>query len=174
MFVEILILSQLMDGPRYGYEIKKNVQKFFRNGYQLNDNEIYPLLKKYQTKGIAEKELMTQHGKPNKYIYNITEEGSKLFHELISDFPHNISYSSDEFLTRVAFFDFMDNSHRQKILDIRADYLLAFRDFCENYLKNFAGGNYLPNICYFREYEIKKIDLELQMIEDLRKRFLLM
>jgi len=161
-----------MNGPKYGYEIKKYLEEITSTGIIINNNMIYPMLDRFVKSNMVIKELHIQEGKPNRYIYYITEVGSDRFFELISDLPDKLASNLEEFLTRVSFFEYyVDKAAQEKIIDKRDKYLRILLDF---YKERFEvlRGNYLPRINDYVEAEITKIETELHMIEKLRKKYI--
>lgn len=47
VFAEILILGQLLSGPKHGYEIKKDVQETLGEAFEINNNLLYPALRRF-------------------------------------------------------------------------------------------------------------------------------
>ena len=54
MYFDILMLRVLADQERHGYEIKKQVERIL-GGRSINNNVLYPALRKYQDQGVIER-----------------------------------------------------------------------------------------------------------------------
>ena len=69
------VLGILSYGPMSGYDIKKfytqNVAGFWSESY----GQIYPILKRLATEGLATRSVHKQEGKPDRHIYAITPKG---------------------------------------------------------------------------------------------------
>ena len=69
------VLGILSYGPMSGYDIKKfyeqNVAGFWSESY----GQIYPILKRLATEGLATRSVHKQEGKPDRHIYALTAEG---------------------------------------------------------------------------------------------------
>lgn len=119
MYIDILILSQLLKKPHHGYEIKKNIEEIVGRDICVNNNMLYPSLKRFEDSKMVSKKLETQEGKPNRYIYKITGLGKKSLLELIKKFPAPLATHKYEFFTRVMLFNMIDTEHRKHILETR-------------------------------------------------------
>ncbi|MGM9671727.1 MAG: helix-turn-helix transcriptional regulator [Oscillospiraceae bacterium] len=125
MYYESIILSHLMSGPVYGYELKKAMLKFNRtiNGAEINNNSLYPLLTKYETNGYVTKTMQIQEGRPNRNVYEITEKGKIYFYRLVNDVSKKTYMSQQETCVRLYFFDVLTPVNRKKLLDGREEFL---------------------------------------------------
>ncbi len=123
MYVEILILSNLLDRDSYGYEIKKNVERVMGGAFAINNNVLYPALRKYEQMGAVEKEIERQEGKPDRHVYRATALGREIFGEMLREFTPETAKSDAEFLTRVAFLHMLEPEERLRILGTRKEVL---------------------------------------------------
>ena len=51
MYSEILILAMLQQGPRHGYEIKKDIDRALGGMVSLNNKTLYLVLKRFEEMG---------------------------------------------------------------------------------------------------------------------------
>lgn len=123
MYVDILILSQLMHRPKHGYEIKKDSGRILGNIYSINNNSLYPMLKQFEEMGAIEKHIEVQEGKPNRHVYSITPQGKEILIELLRDFGDEAAADDYEFYTRVGMFDLIGPEDKKMILEKRKVYL---------------------------------------------------
>ncbi|MGG0290740.1 PadR family transcriptional regulator [Bacillus pacificus] len=123
MYVDILLLAELTSGPKYGYEIKKNIQNRLGENFELNHNMLYPSLRRFENMGAITKKVHTQVGKPNRNMYDITETGEEIFSEMLRGFPEKLATNNIEFLVRIALFEKLDYEERKEVLTIRQDIL---------------------------------------------------
>ena len=79
MYSEILILAMLQQGPRHGYEIKKDLDRALGGMVTLNNKTLYLALKHFEEMGAVTRQVIPQEGKPNRHLYQLTERGAKLF-----------------------------------------------------------------------------------------------
>lgn len=131
MYSEILILAMLRQGPRHGYEIKKDIDRALGGIVVLNNKTLYLALKHFEEQGAVTRQVIPQEGKPNRHLYELTERGSELLHVSLREFPAALASNDAEFFTRVAFFDLLEGPEREAILTTR----LAFLEGCLSYLQ---------------------------------------
>ena len=117
MYIEILILEQLRDQPRHGYEIRKTVERVL--GFALNSNTLYPALKRFEEMGAVQREVEHQEGRPDRHVYRLTTVGQDVFEDLLREFSPEVAKDENEFQVRVAFFHLLDPAAREEILAAR-------------------------------------------------------
>jgi DNA-binding PadR family transcriptional regulator len=115
MYLDILVLAHLAHGPAHGYEIKKLVDRSL-GAPRLNNNVLYPALRRFEEAGAIEGELVPQQGVPPRRVFRLTPPGHELLRGLLEDFPDEIAGSEEEFLTRLAFFHLIAPEARREIL----------------------------------------------------------
>jgi DNA-binding PadR family transcriptional regulator len=131
MYSEILILAMLRQGPRHGYEIKKDIDRALGGMVTLNNKTLYLALKHFEEMGAVTRQVIPQEGKPNRHTYHLTERGIELLQATLLDFPPEQAGSDAEFFTRVAFFDFLEAEEREAILNTRLAYLQRGLDYLQ-------------------------------------------
>lgn len=73
--LDLLVLSMLMKGDRYGYDISEALSKRI----ELADGTIYPLLRKLRSDGYVTTYLSEESGGPPRKYYSITKSGGELY-----------------------------------------------------------------------------------------------
>ena len=129
MYSEILILAMLQQGPRHGYEIKKDIERALGGMVVLNNKTLYLALKHFEEMGAVTRQVIPQEGKPNRHLYQLTERGVELLQVSLQDFPSEQAGNDAEFFTRVAFFDLLKAQEREAILNKRLAYLEASLEY---------------------------------------------
>ncbi|HEX9131411.1 MAG TPA: PadR family transcriptional regulator [Ktedonobacteraceae bacterium] len=129
MYSEILILAILRQGPRHGYEIKKEIDRAFGGMVTLNNKTLYLALKRFEEMGAVTRQVIPQEGKPNRHLYQLTEIGIELLHAHLCDFGPEQAASDAEFFTRVSFFNLLEAHEREEILTRRLGYLEACLEY---------------------------------------------
>jgi DNA-binding PadR family transcriptional regulator len=125
MYSEIVILAMLRQRPQHGYEIKKSIAQVFGGMVALNNKVLYPSLKQLETRGAVTREVIQQEGRPNRHLYRLTEQGMTLLHTLLCNFSPEQAANEAEFLTRVAFFEYLELAERETILTSRLAHVEA-------------------------------------------------
>jgi DNA-binding PadR family transcriptional regulator len=167
VYIEILILEQLTDRPRHGYEIRKNAERVL--GFSLNSNTLYPALKRFEEMGAVQREVEPQEGRPDRHVYRLTEVGREVLQDLLCEFPPEAAKHDDEFQVRVAFFHLLDPAAREEILAARRAVLearLAHLDRMSGAASS-SGYPYAPIVVGFLR---QQTDHELEWIEELSRR----
>jgi DNA-binding PadR family transcriptional regulator len=127
-YVDILILQNLVARPAHGYEVKKSVERIMGGAFAVNNNVLYPALRRFEEMGAVESEVVHQEGKPDRHVYRATELGEEILGELLREFPPEVARNDAEFQVRVAFFGLLEPKERLKILDTRREFLEGLLD----------------------------------------------
>ncbi|MFE0557629.1 PadR family transcriptional regulator [Paenibacillus lautus] len=164
MYLELLILIQIEKSPKHGYEIKKEIQKDLGYLMDVNHNMLYPTLRKFTDEGFVRKHRNEQEGRPNQYIYEITEAGRGKIANLINEFTEKDAKHQIEFMVRVSLFERISQEDRIRILHRRKKDLEELLSDIERRLDE--GGDEL-----FRDevlqYSISQVNGELTWIDKL-------
>lgn len=168
MYIDIIILSQLIHGPKHGYKIKKNVAFVLGNTYKLNNNALYPRLKKFEEIGAVKRTVEQQEGTPNRFLYSITDTGKELFQKLLQDIDEDTVANENEFDNRMAFFSLLSDENKEKILNLRIQYLKNHLNFINNMAAVVREEEYIPFSKQLYIYSQEKLEHEIKLIEKLR------
>jgi PadR family transcriptional regulator, regulatory protein AphA len=71
------LLGLLSWCPMSGYDVKKAVEQSLGNFWNESYGQIYPILKRLAAEGLASTSVEKQAGKPDRYVYMLTEKGRK-------------------------------------------------------------------------------------------------
>ena len=113
------MLRVLADQERHGYEIKKQVERIL-GGRSINNNVLYPALRKYEDQGAIERvAAVADPGRPPRNVYRLTDTGHDLLRAMICDADPALLADDNEFQTRVAFFADLGADDRLRILRVR-------------------------------------------------------
>ena len=82
---EFLFLGLLAEGPKHGYEIKRQIEEDITPNLGLKLKSIYYPLQKMAEEGLVKQEVGRQGRFPEKHVYCITDKGKKKFDELIGE-----------------------------------------------------------------------------------------
>src|SRR5690242_4939368 len=117
MYMDIVILSHLQRGPIHGYELKRAVSR--TTAYALHNNTLYPALRRFEEAGAVTKTAETLPGRPPRHVYEITELGRELLHDMLADLTPEQAADENEFLTRLGQFEHLTPDERRGILAAR-------------------------------------------------------
>lgn len=168
MYIDIIILSQLIHGPKHGYKIKKNVSFVLGDAYKLNNNTLYPRLKKFEEMGAVEKKVELQEGTPNRFLYSITEKGRELFQSLLQEVNEKIAADDNEFYNRLGYFSLLSEENKDKILTLRIQFLQRKLDLINEMSSVVSEEDYIPFSKQLYIYSKAKHENEIKLIESLR------
>ena len=71
------LLGALSVCPGSGYDIKKFMEQSTSNFWNESYGQIYPILKQLVNEGLATSHAEKQEGKPERYVYTLTEKGQQ-------------------------------------------------------------------------------------------------
>jgi PadR family transcriptional regulator, regulatory protein AphA len=71
------VLGLLTWGPMSGYTLKKASEQSIGNFWNESYGQIYPMLKHLAAEGLATASAEKQAGKPDRYVYALTDKGRK-------------------------------------------------------------------------------------------------
>jgi DNA-binding PadR family transcriptional regulator len=166
MYLDILVLAHLAHRPAHGYEIKKLVDRSVGSP-RLNNNVLYPALKRFEEAGAIEGELVPQQGVPPRRVFHLTESGHELLRSMLEDFPDDQAGIDEEFLTRLAFFQLIAPEARREILGRRRNALIGRIGHLDEMAQLSAMD---PNQTYVRrllEFQRRQAENELAWVGEL-------
>jgi len=77
-FLQIMVLLTL-ETPMYGYKMLRFIEEI---GYSVEENTLYPILRRLEKNGWLSSRWDVEHDRPKKY-YKITEEGKIFLNKLL-------------------------------------------------------------------------------------------
>jgi DNA-binding PadR family transcriptional regulator len=95
------------------------VEQTLGETYPINNNQLYPTLRRLEQMGAITREVERQVGRPDRHIYHMTERGEQALQGLLRDFPPELARDVVEFQVRVAFFRLLEPAVRLTILQAR-------------------------------------------------------
>jgi len=117
MDVKTLCLGVLSLGDASGYEIRKMFEEGpFAHFHQASFGSIYPALSKLLEDGHVTCTVETQHGRPDKKVYAMTETGLQTFRNALTKSPEMDRVRS-ETLFMLFFADHLEDQHLAEIYD---------------------------------------------------------
>lgn len=116
-YIEILILRHLTGRPAHGYELRKRVE--YTTGVRLNNNSLYPALRRFEEAGAVTRTEQPQEGRPPRLVYALTPPGRELLHDMLAELPPDQAADDYEFHTRLGQFALLDTGERLAVLGAR-------------------------------------------------------
>jgi len=98
------VLGILTLGPHTGYDIKQHMEQSTSYFWNENYGQIYPSLAELLESNDIEVEIIHQHGKPDKKLYRITDQGRRTISDWLSQpADYLVELKKNELLLRVFF-----------------------------------------------------------------------
>lgn len=159
MEIELLILAQLMQGPKHGYEIKKNIVFVMNNKKIINNNSLYPKLRRFEEQGMVSKTMEEQEGRPNRHVYAITEKGRKDFYDKINCFTPEMIEVDDEWSIRLAYYNLLNEQTRTRLFEYRMQMIQDRMSRLEKLSLSVGDSKYLmysPELYFYTQNMLEK------------------
>ncbi|MBQ3849158.1 MAG: PadR family transcriptional regulator [Clostridia bacterium] len=78
--VEICVLSAMLRGPTYGYQLIKDISPYM----EISESTLYPILKRLEASGCVIVRSAEHNGRLRKY-YDITPQGRSRIFDFLND-----------------------------------------------------------------------------------------
>ncbi len=96
------VMGVLSICPGSGYDVKKFMKGSTSNFWSESYGQIYPILKQLVEEELAASHAEKQEGKPEKYIYTLTEQGKEELRDWLSE-PVESAVERNELLLKLFF-----------------------------------------------------------------------
>src|SRR5579862_9309959 len=118
---DLLMLSMMLDGPKYGYQLKREAGWIL--GQELHNNLVYPSLRRFLEEGWVSKKSVPGERGQTRQQYALTAEGRRFYFERIREFSEDDASSEDAFFLRLGVFEALPIESREAILSAREGFL---------------------------------------------------
>ena len=163
---DLILLANLLDGPKHGYQLKKQAGLIFSHDV-LHNNVVYPLLHRFEKKGWVSRKTVSGHRGQTRYQYALTRRGKEELIRQISEFPGDGRSSPEAFFLRVGLFSFLTPEVRRRILETREGELRTDARYFERLQTELQLEGYGAEVVNFLARSVR---LELAWIRRLRSR----
>ena len=126
--LQILLLTQLEDGSKYGYEMLKQLKKEFEGTWTPKTGTVYPALKSLQKKGFVDTQDMD-----GTDFYHITEEGKAIFELMESHILGSVDFSV-KYITVI--FNWLSTERKQGAIELMNKLAQKEQFLSQNVLKS--------------------------------------
>jgi DNA-binding PadR family transcriptional regulator len=162
---DLLMLAMLLAGPKYGYQLKREVGWMMGQG-DLHNNIVYPLLRRFLEEGWVRKTSVPGERGQTRQQYALTAEGRRSYFERIRQFSEDDASSEEAFFLRVGVFEALPAESREAILSAREVFLERRDTKLEALQENMELGKYGGEIV---RYMRKQMGMEREWIRHLRR-----
>jgi DNA-binding PadR family transcriptional regulator len=162
---EILFLGLLMERPKHGYDIKRQIEDELVPFIGLEIKSIYYPLKKMETAGLIKKESGREGNYPEKFVYSITPKGKKKFEQLIAKSFLSVERPYFQMDLSLYFLQYIDKAVAKRRLQARMVLLKKIRKhLADSRDKMPSSTQYL--VCII-QHDLDLCDAEIQSISRL-------
>lgn len=142
------VMGVLSVCPGSGYDIKKMMEQSTSNFWNESYGQIYPILKQLIEEGLATSHTEKQEGKPERYVYTLTEQGTDELQRWLTE-PVEYVVDRNELLLKLYFGKHVpvakNIEHMRNFQQLQAQLLKKYENI-ERHLR--AGMNNDPDLFY--------------------------
>jgi DNA-binding PadR family transcriptional regulator len=119
---DLLVLALMLDGPKHGYQLKREAGWILGRG-ALHNNIVYPLLRRFLEAGWVRRKSVPGERGQTRHEYALTSQGKRTFFLCASQFAETEARSPEAFHLLVGVFHVLPPRLRSAILQARERYL---------------------------------------------------
>lgn len=160
-----LLLALMLDGPKYGYQLKREAGWMVGQD-ALHNNTVYPMLRRFLEEGWVSKKAVPGQRGQTRQQYALTAEGRRILMDRLSHFSEADASMEDAFRLRVGLFSFLKAEVRESILTAREQRLERRDERLETLQGKMDLGKFGTEIV---RYMRKEIEMEQEWIRHLRR-----
>ncbi len=164
---ELLFLGLLKDGPKHGYEIKRQIEEELFPFVKLKIKSIYYPLKKMEKLGLIKKDVGREGKWPEKYVYKLTPKGEKIFDHLITDSFLSIERPYFNIDLSLYFLQYVDKKIAKRQLRGRVLFLRRIKKELTTVKKNVKKGQ--EHLSVILDHDLDLVEAEISSIGKLVK-----
>jgi DNA-binding PadR family transcriptional regulator len=117
--IELAILGLLKERPMHGYQLQRELSEQLGGLWRVSYGSLYPSLRRLEKEGAITSQSGAGTGGRRKTVYTITEQGERLFLQLLEEPPQENQTEDARFRVRVAFFRYLPPETRVRLLERR-------------------------------------------------------
>jgi len=161
---DLLMLSMMLDGPKYGYQLKREAGLIM--GQALHNNLVYPSLRRFLEAGWVSKKAVPGERGQTRQQYVLSAEGRRHLFENLSQFSEADASSEDAFHLRVGLFPALKPEVRENIVAQREGWLQRRDQSMATLQAKMELGKFGGEIV---RHMRKQVEIELEWIRHLRR-----
>jgi len=162
---DLIILGLLFDGPKHGYQLKREAGFLMGQG-DMHNNLIYPAMRRFTAAGWVTKKAVPGERGQTRQQYALTAKGRTELIRGLSQYGEDEARSDQGFQVRVGMFALLDPTVRASILGAREEYLRGREGRLKSVKANLEVGTYGAEIINFLVQQAKS---EIAFIGRLRR-----
>jgi DNA-binding PadR family transcriptional regulator len=162
---DLLLLAMLLDGPKYGYQLKREAGWMMRQD-TLHNNLVYPMLGRFLEEGWVTKKAVPGQRGQTRQQYVLTAEGRRAYFARIHQFSEAEAASEEAFYLRVGVFAALSKKAREAILAAREAFLQKRDQKLQMLQSNMELGRFGGEIV---RHMRKQVEMEGEWVRHLRR-----
>jgi len=168
---DLMFLGLLQEGPKHGYEIKKELNNVVSQFTGTVIKSVYYPLKRLEEKGMVSRSVARAGRRPEKYIYRVTKKGKEEFTKLLNK---NFLIIQRPYLNidlSLYFLQYVDPKIVKRRLENRLNGLRGIKTWAENREKTLQKEKALYHMIAITEHSQEIVKSEIRFTERLIKQF---
>ena len=161
---DLVMLSMMLDGPKYGYQLKREAGWIM--GQALHNNLVYPSLRRFLEEGWVSRKAVPGDRGQTRQQYVLTAEGRRHLFERLSEFGDVEAASEEAFHLRVGLFTMLKPELRESIVARRESWLEACDHRLATLQANMELGKFGGEIV---RHMRKQLEMEVEWVRHLRR-----
>lgn len=154
IMTDLIILALLLNGPRYGYQLKKE-GGLAQGRRPLHSNVIYPLLSRFAESGWVSMRASPGERGQTRHLYTLTRAGRVELSRRLATFPAKEAESDAAFQLRVGLFHALSTPLREKVLNAREAFLASMESRLAEIRNHFQPAPFPAQVLWFRLLQVK-------------------
>lgn len=163
--VEYAVLGFLVQGPKHGYELKKEIERELRPIWHIATSRLYLTLSRLENRGLVRGEPHSQGGRARR-VYRITESGKTEFLKWLHKPVQAFRDLRVEFLAKIYFLRRLDPASIPKLVEAQLDVLRDLKGILE---ETNPKGSILECV---REFRLGQVEAAIEWLEGLLEKCL--
>ena len=160
--LQILLLTQLEDGPKYGYEMLKHLKDEFEGSWVPKTGTVYPALRSLEKKGYVE----TKENDGTDFYY-ITAKGKGIFELLMGHIIESVEFSV-KYISVI--FKWLSSERKQGAIEL-VEHLAKTEEFLtqslmKEFTKNIDTDIREPFLRLIQQMATKRLEIINQLVEE--------
>jgi len=168
---DLMFLGLLQEGPKHGYEIRKEIDSVVSQFTGADLKSVYYPLKRLEEKGMVSKKVGRAGRRPEKYVYKVTKKGKEEFNKLLNK---NFLILQRPYLNidlSLYFLQYVDPKIVKRRLENRLNGLRKIKAWAEEREKTLQREKALYHMIAITEHTLEIIKMEMRFTERLIKQF---
>lgn len=166
---ELILLGLLKESPKHGYEIKRRIEEILFLFAGVDQKSIYYPLRILEKKGLVIKRASKQGKRPQRFVYELTDQGHLYFEELLS--KSYLDFKRPQFSLDLSlyFLPFTDPAIAKRRLRGRIFILNKIAKGLKQMITKYQRKESLPSLSRILEHNLKMLEAEENFLKDLIK-----